>query len=506
MTMNHSIPLLRASALRAAEEQAQHLLPAGELMRRAGQAAASVVHQMLPSRVSRVWVLAGPGNNGGDGFVLATLLLKAGYSVSLSVLTGASAAPAPQSQPTDAHAAQQAWQAAGGTTLSEFSLETSTTPDLIVDALFGIGLARPISGQAAQWIDAANASRCQKLALDIPSGLSADTGQIVGGGAAPVFRADRTATFIAGKPGLYTADGVDVSGLISTHDLGVILNATNGQLNQPAIFSSNLPRRTRNTHKGLFGNLAVVGGQTGMTGALTLAAYTGLLVGAGRVFALPLDSQYHSAPTIPELMFRPTNALEETHPNCVVIGPGMGTDTDTLQVLLHSLTISAPLLLDADALNLLAIDAACQQRVQRRTAPTLLTPHPLEAARLLQTDVQQIQNDRVSAALALAKRYRAYVVLKGAGSVLANFEDEWCINPNGNALLSTPGSGDVLSGLIGSLIAQGMPAWHALCAAVWLHGTAAESLRQKFPGQIGLTASELAQQIRYELNVMNLMH
>lgn len=497
-----TLPLLRIADLRIAEQQAQQLLPAGELMHRAGQAAAIVVRQKIPSRASHVWVLAGPGNNGGDGFVLATVLRTAGYKVTLSLCQSAT----DTARPSDALAAQQAWYAAGGITQNDFSWDTrAEMPDLIVDALFGIGLSRSISGQAADWIATANACPCQKLALDIPSGLSADTGQIIGGPAAPVFQADHTTTFIAGKPGLYTATGVEVSGCVSIHDLGVILHTPSGQLNQPGLFSAQLPRRMRNTHKGLFGNLVVIGGQNGMTGALMLAGHMGLLAGAGRVFAMPLDPHTQSNPVLPELMFRPCdvsshNSLAALRPSCLVIGPGMGTGPEALQVLQHGLSSNTPLVLDADALNLLAEDAASQQRVLHRTASTLLTPHPLEAARLLQTDIQQIQSDRVSAALALAQRYRASVVLKGAGSVLANFEGAWCINPSGNALLSLPGSGDVLSGLIGSLIAQGMPTENALYAGVWLHGSAADALLQGFPGQLGLTASELAHQIREQIN------
>jgi len=490
--------LLTAQALRAAEQQAQALLPPGVLMQRAGQAAARVVRQMQPSRASRVWVLAGPGNNGGDGFIMATLLLQAGYHVSLSLCGNVEA------RPEDANAAQQRWQAAGGTTRSTFDLDPTQPPDLIVDALFGIGLSRAITGQAAEWIRLANAISCKKLALDIPSGLSADTGRVMRDATtqdAPVFHADQTATFIAGKPGLHTAEGVDYAGEVSVHDLGVLLNDTPGHLNHPAQFAAHLPQRTHNTHKGLFGNLAVVGGQRGMTGAITLAAHTALLAGAGRVFVLPLDSGYARSAAHPELMFRPPESLLDTQPDCVVTGPGMGTERPSLDTLLNHLGVAVPLLLDADALNLLATETACQNRLRRRTAATLLTPHPLEAARLLRTDVAQIQADRVAAALALAQDYRALVVLKGAGSVLADPHGAWSINPTGNPLLSIPGAGDVLSGLIGSLIAQGMPPWQALLAGVWLHGRSADTLANAFPRHTGLTASELAPAIRRQLNL-----
>ncbi len=496
--MTNPIPLLTAQALRTAETQAQALLPPGALMQRAGQAAARVVRQLLPSRASRVWVLAGPGNNGGDGFEMATLLLQAGYHVNVSLCGHL------ETRPDDANAAQQRWQAAGGSTRSTFDLDPAQPPDLIVDALFGIGLSRAITGQAAEWIRLANATSCKKLALDIPSGLSADTGRVIGDGAAqdtPVFHADQTATFIAGKPGLYTADGVDYAGQVSVHDLGVLLNDTPGHLNHPALFTAHLPQRRRNTHKGLFGNLALVGGQRGMTGAVTLAAHAGLLAGAGRVFVLPLDNGYAHSDVLPELMFRPPENLLGTQPDCIVSGPGMGTERASLDTLLNHLGVSVPLLLDADALNLLATEAACQNRLRRRTAATLLTPHPLEAARLLRTDVAQIQADRVAAALALAQDYRALVVLKGAGSVLADPHGTWCINPTGNPILSIPGAGDVLSGLVGGLIAQGMPPWNALLAGVWLHGQAADTLTDALPRHTGLTASELAHEIRHQLNL-----
>lgn len=510
-------PLFLTTQLRSIEQAAQKNLPAGTLMQRAGAAAASLVKQILPSRSSLVWILAGPGNNGGDGFVLAQLLKQHGYHVQLFFCDEE------KKQPADAAAAKQIWVQQGGTLLAELPASSSPLPDLIVDALFGIGLTRAISGKAAAWITHANHLNCKKLALDIPSGLNADTGQIAGQTTGQitdpladtkqnhiVFRAHYTATFIAGKPGLYTVDGVDYAGEVFVYPLDLNFTPPQGagQLNTQPQFTQLLPRLAHpssNTHKGSFGKLAIIGGQCGMIGAALLAGQAGLLTGAGRVYLHLLDRSVTTLPSHPELMLPSIENIHHTAADCLVMGPGMGTSEDAHQILLQNLRDPAPLVLDADALNLIADEPAAQQRIQHRQHPTVMTPHPLEAARLLETTLSEVQSNRIHSACTLAKKFNALIVLKGAGSVLAEPNGNWLINPFANPLLSAPGSGDVLSGIIGSLIAQHLPAWPALCAAVWLHGQAGEQLTQHFPRKIGVTASEIAYACRAVLNQIPLV-
>lgn len=237
-----------------------------------------------------------------------------------------------------------------------------------------------------------------------------------------------------------------------------------------------------------------------MLGALWLAGRATLSLGAGRVFISPVTTDAPSIdPLTPELMCRPLNALP-TQPQALAIGPGLGQQEEGLRALQIGLESTAPLILDADALNLLARSSELQQAVQQRVAPILLTPHPLEAARLLGCDTATVQHQRVQAACELAQRFNAYVVLKGAGSVIATAHGQWWINPTGNPALATAGSGDVLTGIVCSLLAQGVLPLAALQAAVWLHGTAGDAWAKRENGFTGLHASELIPLARAGLN------
>ncbi|HZQ61036.1 MAG TPA: NAD(P)H-hydrate dehydratase, partial [Casimicrobiaceae bacterium] len=342
------------------------------------------------------------------------------------------------------------------------------------------------------------------LALDVPSGLDADTGLAKG----PVIRARATSTFIAAKPGLLTGDGPDLCGALHVHDLelGALVDeiATGRALDWPALAASlpePLQRKRVNVHKGIFGTLGIIGGAPGMTGAPLLAARAALRVGAGRV-RVGFAAEHHPAVDFgaPELMLRNAAAVLDAGADVLIVGPGLGTDDRTATLMHDALGRDVPLVLDADALNCIARNPDMRALVRARSAPKILTPHPAEAARLLGTDTRTVQSDRLKASLAIASELDAHVVLKGAGSVLATPEGAWDINRTGNAGLSAAGSGDVLSGFAGALLAQGLDARTALRYAVALHGAAADALVARGEGPVGLAASSLADAARDLVN------
>ena len=452
------IRLLRTDELRTLEARYADAVP--PLMERAGLAAAELALRLLKNRRARVLVLAGPGNNGGDAIVMANALRQQGIDVVVGSV--------------------------GTVPMGDYGL--------VVDGLFGIGLGRPISGPYADLIARINAFMGPVLALDIPSGLDGDTGRVMG----VAVRATHTISFIGGKPGLYTLDGPDHCGEVSVADLGLRLDKFSGALLAIDDFRGYLKPRLRNSHKGSYGSLAVIGGAAGMTGAALLAARAGLQLGAGRVF-VGLLQPLAVDPLQPELMLRTAdNAL--AHATVAVVGPGMGSSDAALEIVRRAATADFPLLLDADALNLLAAHPVLSALIARRAAPTLLTPHPAEAARLLTTTTEAVQADRVGTALKLAQRFKAHVALKGCGTVIAHPDGDWRINANGNPGLASGGTGDVLSGFIGALLAQGWPADAALCGAVHLHGAAAGTLVANGAGPVGIAAGELIPVARTLLN------
>ena len=261
-----------------------------------------------------------------------------------------------------------------------------------------------------------------------------------------------------------------------------------------------LPRRRRDSNKGDFGNVGVLGGAAGMTGALLLAARAALHLGAGKVYAASLVPVLVVDFMQPELMLKSIDDLFDSPLGVLVVGPGLGQSDAARAVLARALQHPATRVLDADALNLLAASPALKQTLQQRHTPTLLTPHPGEAARLLGTSTAAIQRDRPAAALQLAQQYRACVVLKGADSICAAPDGSWRLNPTGNPGMSSAGMGDVLSGMLAALLAQGMTPFEALQLAVYLHGAAADALVAHGAGPVGLTASEVLLEARALLN------
>jgi hydroxyethylthiazole kinase-like uncharacterized protein yjeF len=471
------------------------------LMLRAGQAGADLAAMIRNDSPPPVLILAGPGNNGGDAFELARLLRERFLEVFVVFAGDAARLPA------DAADAFRRFSEAGGATCA--AIPAAGRWSLIVDGLFGIGLTRDITGAFADLIAQANAlaerDRCPLLALDCPSGLDADSGVRHG----TSIRASHTITFIAAKPGLFTADGPDHCGEVTVAALDLdpsTFNGTPGRIVSRAQFADQLRPRQRNTHKGSYGNAGILGGVAGMVGAALLGARAALRLGSGRVYLGLVDNNAPSLdPQQPELMIRRPEQLLATELSALACGPGMGNSAVVIALIEKACRLDIPLVLDADALNRIAENDQLRQTVKARPAPTLLTPHPTEAARLLACNTQDVQNDRIAAACQLAANFNAFVALKGCGAVIAEpggkqSANTWSINTSGNPGLATAGSGDVLTGMISALLAQGWPPQQALPAAVHLHGLAADHLVNQGKGPIGLTAGELIDSARDCLN------
>lgn len=491
----HPHPLHDTAATRALEAAAGAALPPHTLMQRAGRATARLALALAP-HARRFWVACGSGNNGGDGLEAAALLHRAGHPVCVSLLGE------PARLPPDA---ARSWQRARDAGVAFADTPPALGPqDLCIDALLGVGLAGTPRAQApdprlARWLAHMRASGAGTLCVDLPSGLMADTGQWApgfGDGAPPAPGARHTLSLLTLKPGLFTAHGRDAAGTVWFDGLAIDAGA-----HPPTAWLEGAPpgaSRAHACHKGSFGDVAVVGGEglagrgMGMTGAAVLAALAALHGGAGRVLLALLDAGATAAlPQHPELMLRRFDALDLER-GTVVCGCGGGSAV--VQVLPEVLARSRALVLDADALNAIAADGALQQALASRgDRATVLTPHPLEAARLLESTTAAVQADRLAAASALARRFGCTVVLKGSGSVSTAPGLAPRINPTGNALLATAGTGDVLAGLAGARLAAAPHTGHAdvlqaAGSACWLHGAVADA----WPAGRALTASRLA--------------
>lgn len=489
-------PLYSVADIRHIEQSAQQF---GSLMQHAGRCAADAALALLPQDVtsSHVLVLAGPGNNGGDALEACHFLAQVGVSVTVWL------AADPDRYSDDAKNALVRAQNSHVTFLSSPAedIMTADSWSLVIDGLFGIGLIRPIEGRLRKIVEVVNQLHCPILALDVPSGLNADTGAIVGDHGTAIH-ATHTITFIGDKAGLHTCDGRDVAGKVQLASLDIAGNdmpAAHAWLNEPELFAACFTPRAQNSHKGSYGDVAIVGGAAGMNGAPVLAARAAAHAGAGRVYIAFIDDALAYISEAPELMCRRANDLDFSS-MAVVIGPGMGNSISARDLLFDTLSNPKPIVIDADALNLLAQTPQLQKQIAARCAPTIITPHPLEAARLLNISVHEIQTNRILAARTLARQFNAVTILKGSGTVIAQPNGDIVINPTGNPALATAGTGDVLAGVCGALLAQGFPAWEAALAAVWLHGYAADTLVDQHVGPIGLTASELIPAIRVQLN------
>ena len=355
--------------IREIEAVAAALPDAPNLMERAGLAAAELARELVPGKGYSLLVLAGPGNNGGDAFVIARHLKHWWFDVTV-VFHGDAARLS-----GDATAALHAWQEAGGATLTE--IPSGKRCDLVIDGLFGIGLQREVSGPFLESVRFMNAQRAPVLAVDIPSGLESDSGRILGDS----VRAAHTVTFIGLKPGLLTGDGADCCGSLHLRTLGLDTKSIvrpSAWLVNGSIVAATLPPRPRNSHKGMFGDVAVIGGAEGMVGAALLAGRAALRIGAGRVYCGLLAA---AAPQVdltqPELMLRNPNALlDGNHGTALVVGPGLGTSADAGRLLHAAIEKGRPLLLDADALNLVSGDPDLQSRLSRPQRADRAHPAP----------------------------------------------------------------------------------------------------------------------------------
>lgn len=486
VTPDRPWPLYDTAATRRLEASAAAALPPHTLMQRAGQALARLARALAPHG-RQAWIACGPGNNGGDGLEAAARLAEAGWEATVTWLGSEAGAPA------DARASLARARAAG-VRLAEAPPDRF---DLAIDALLGIGVRRPLEGVGAEWARRLSEARARGrvvLAADLPSGLDADTGTHAGTSApaGEAVAASHTLSLLTLKPGLFTARGRDAAGEVWFDDLGVggvDAEAPAAMLLAPAA----RPERPHDSHKGRWGDVAVIGGAPGMTGAALLAARAALHAGAGRVFVGLLDGGSMAVdPGQPELMFRDAQALDTTALHVVA---GCGGGEAIRSALPRLLSTARTLVLDADALNAVAADASLQSLLLARGArgrPTVMTPHPLEAARLLGASTAQVQADRRSAANQLAERFGGVVALKGSGTVVAQRGRTPGINPTGNARLATGGTGDVLAGWIGARLAEGMDPFDAACEAVHAHGLAADA----WPTGPTLTASALATRAR----------
>jgi ADP-dependent NAD(P)H-hydrate dehydratase / NAD(P)H-hydrate epimerase len=488
-----SAALFLTREIRAIEQHYLSLPAAEPLMERAGRATAELARELLGEQGTSVLVFAGPGNNGGDAFVAARHLKQWWYRVAV-VFHGD-----PFKLSADAAKALQAWQDCGGDVHD--LVPRGRQWDLVLDGMFGIGLTRDLAEKPAELVSFINELGAAVLSIDVPSGLDADSGRVMG----RAVRATHTITFIGLKPGLFTLDGVDHCGEIHLRTLDVDAQAVivpRGALLDESLVAATLPPRRANTHKGTFGSLGIVGGAAGMVGAAWLAGRSALHMGTGRVYVGTIDGAAPAVdPQQPELMLRHADAvLKIEHLSALAVGPGMGHSAAAKGLLKNAIKAELPAVFDADALNLMAQEAIMRRAFVRRSAPTIITPHPAEAARLLGRSTAQIQGHRIEAAQQLALRLRCEVVLKGAGSVCASPDGSYRINTSGNPGLASAGQGDVLTGMVGALLAQGRSAADALRAAVHLHGAAADDLVRAGVGPAGLTASEVILAARNRIN------
>lgn len=479
--------ILNLDELASLEHRYQSQLPPVELMRRAGLAITDRIGASLePGR--HVVFICGPGNNGGDGFAAARLLLDRGYRVTVALI----GCDKPRTE--DALAMYEAYTAAGGKVIAD--PYNADKAEVVVDALFGTGLKKPLQGDyqdAAMWF---NERQALHISVDIPSGLDPMTGRWVGG--VKGCMADVTLAMLAPKAGCYMCEGADAAGVVELNELGVSVPLSTIGLIEPDDFRHLLEERSRNSHKGTYGHVAVVGGETGTIGAAVLAARAAIVSGAGCVTVEFMSDKAPAFDTIyPELMVN-AGEIDLTQTDCNVVGCGMGFSAKARKRLEDAIASPVPLIVDADALRMIADDVTLQDKLLARKAHTVITPHPGEAAAIIHSTVEKVQADRIGAARELAVQTGAISILKGAGSVVTLRSSRTWINPTGNAMLATAGSGDVLSGMLGAFFAQGLDLVTSTLAAVWLHGKAVEEYAA------GVTASDIAPAAAQILNTMRL--
>jgi len=506
-----------------------------ELMCRAGKAVMDAAGQHFPQ--TRHWlILCGPGNNGGDGYVLARLAAAAGIQVTVCSLID------PARLQGDAATAYQDWLESEGKVqqwpqvtkrlsaaeyarlqdrANEPNDESNPTAaqdspfDLVMDALLGTGIDRAVEGVYRDAIEFTNGLTCPVIAIDIPSGLNADTGCVMGA----AVRAQVSVSFVGNKRGMYTADGPDQSGRIVFDDLNIPAQAAErvpdassaGDLLNAAYLTKVVKPRANNSHKGSYGEVLAVGGAKGMSGAILLCGTAALRSGAGKV-RLATDPDHAAWINIsrPELMVSALGNERDLQPwlkkpRVLALGPGLGRGEWSKSLLHACLSSDLQMVTDADALNLLAELKLGATDLPWASSPQIsivMTPHPAEAARLLGVTTATIQQDRIGQALILADKYQAVVVLKGSGSVIANPDGSYAICPFGNPGMATAGSGDVLTGIIAALLAQGLCCRDAACAGVLAHAMAGD-LAAKQHGVMAMIAGDITRQLQHVWKAAN---
>lgn len=501
--MNHlvsqSLPqqLYGPEQVRDAEQRAAELAGVSmwQLMQRAGRAAFECLREQYPPPL-KVSVLCGRGNNGGDGYVLAALAAGAGYEVCVYAID----------QPTTDNAgiARQQWQNLGGR-IEPLADWADSEPDVVIDAILGTGLRNEVAAELREVIESVNEAQLPVIAIDVPTGLHADTGRVLG----CAIRARHCVCLVALKRGLYTGHAGEYCGTLWFADLGILrefrtlTKAAAWRLDTSQLFNA-FPARPWNSHKGMFGHVLIIGGSAGMAGAVQLSALAALRSGAGKVSVICQPGQEAIAGSRPEVMVHGLNAddvladalLQQA--DVIAIGPGLGKHTWGRQWWQKVMELDIPLVVDADALGLLA-----EQPTKRDD--WVLTPHPGEAAKLLATSSDEIEQDRWQSAQRLQTQYGGVVVLKGAGSVV--YHPEYvAVNTSGNPGLASAGMGDVLTGIIAAQLAPlfckhgqvRQSVAETVGYAVLVHGKAGDSASQQ--GQRGLLASDVIEHIRDWVN------
>ncbi len=497
-----NVKLVTSAAMREVDRVtiSEFGLPGVVLMEHAGQAVARLALELLvgPKQCQHVLILCGTGNNGGDGFVVARVLANLGFPVTVALFGK------PEALKGDA---ATFWRPLSLLDVNIVQVENQIPdglfhpqPEVIVDAIFGTGLTRPIEGVIKEAVEISNSLPASRIAVDVPTGIGADDGRVTG----TVFKADHTVTFGLAKVGHFCYPGAEFCGQIQVADIGIpnfVSDAAKGitLLDKDCVRAA-FPKRDKNACKNRFGHLAVVLGLPGKTGAAILAAQSAMRAGAGLV-TIAGDSRTADLleGSFPDLMISrpwnwqdgqleidagcPTWAENWPSADAVVIGPGLST-RGTAPILKTILALNKPTVLDADALNLLAIHPVTLNK------NCVLTPHPGEAARLLGVSTQEIQANRLKSLVDLVAKFEATVVLKGAGTLVGSPDGTIAISSAGGPVLATAGSGDVLAGIIGAMIAKGLDSFEAACAAVELHGVAGQ-LALDICGEHGLTATGL---------------
>lgn len=453
----------------------------------------------------KVIIIAGKGNNGGDGLVIARHLVNQGADVKIFTLGKKNYKGAALVNYELAQKLPIKWQSIENENNLHLLRLSLHYTDLVIDALFGTGFRGSVQGLAQRVIEIINESDCPTLAVDIPSGLDADTGKVTG----PCMMADTTVTFQLPKIGLIVQPGCNFVGKLKVVDISIPkqliedFNLNKYLIDEKMVFNI-IPRRKKDSHKGNYGHLLIIGGSQGMMGAVNLAARGAFALGAGLVTALvPRSIQPTLAGSLPELITKPAmetsigtlgliseGDISEVLPqkSAIVFGPGLGKNNEIQELLgVFLQKAKVPVVIDADGLNALAerLDILANAKV-----PVILTPHPGEMGRLLQEPIGSIQEDRLEKAGFLAQMYGVWVVLKGYRTVIAGPQGEIYINPTGSPALATAGTGDVLAGMIGALLGQVEDIGQALCAAVYLHGSAGEKVAEEI-GEISSKAGDV---------------